>query len=333
RIPNLRRDFTLVELLVVIAIIGILVALLLPAVQSAREAARRMQCTNNLKQDSLALANYESTFGELPPGRYTCEIDNSYEPCDTIPNDERGLASGFVLLLPFLEDQVLADNAGIGEDSIIWGYNNNWRSIPERVQVVETRPPFFVCPSDDSELIPTRYGGSDIAPATGSYAFVMGTIGPTELGRHVVKFDNTGSFLYLHPRKLRQITDGLSTTIFLGEVYDGHTDANSNIWSFALRHKDSLRSTENPLNLPPNSSYLNGNPAATFMPLEGQTVLNGAFGSRHPGGGNFAFGDGHVEFFTDEIDTTMYNSAASIDCEDGLGQVIDCGEVTGRDVR
>ena len=109
----LRRAFTLVELLVVIAIIGILIALLLPAVQAAREAARRSQCTNNLKQLGLALQNYHNVNKKFPPGRYGCDGYRGAE-C-AIANTQLQYycnMSGFVLLLPFLEEQVLYTQLG-----------------------------------------------------------------------------------------------------------------------------------------------------------------------------------------------------------------------------
>ncbi len=104
---SINQGFTLVELLVVIAIIGILVALLLPAVQAAREAARRSQCTNNLKQTGLAIMNYESTFGELPPGAFLGEG-----------------SSWSAFILPYLEEGNVFSNLTIGEDqngNFQWG--------------------------------------------------------------------------------------------------------------------------------------------------------------------------------------------------------------------
>ncbi len=324
------KGFTLVELLVVIAIIGILVALLLPAVQAAREAARRNQCVNNMKQQGLALINYESTFKELPAGRYSCEVDNERPDCADIPVDDRGLASGFVAMLPFLEDGILAENAGIGTESVIWGYNNNWRDdatvSTDRIQVVETRPSFYVCPSDDSLPVPDSYAGVSFQPATGSYAFVMGTVGPSRIGSSDVKLYNTGPFIYVKNRKYRQITDGLSKTFFIGESIENHSHANRNIWSFALRHQDSVRTTENPLNTPPGSSNLTSGFTGADNQRSGDEAawLNGAFGSRHPGGGNFVFGDGHVQYLVDSVDATLYSAYTTISCEDGTGQIIEC---------
>jgi prepilin-type N-terminal cleavage/methylation domain-containing protein len=156
--------FTLVELLVVIAIIGILVALLLPAIQAAREAARRSQCVNNEKQIGLALLNYESTHKAFPAGRHGC--DNSVENfvgCEPVKTIEPSEMSAFVKILPFLEEQALHDLLTTVDAStfktpykIIWPAGEDkstdlqlWAQ-PRLQEALNRRPTPFVCPSSDS---------------------------------------------------------------------------------------------------------------------------------------------------------------------------------------
>jgi prepilin-type N-terminal cleavage/methylation domain-containing protein/prepilin-type processing-associated H-X9-DG protein len=328
-----RGGFTLVELLVVIAIIGILVALLLPAIQAAREAARRSQCTNNLKQIGLAILNYESTRKEYPPGRLNCDSGSPYYDCryDLLDQNARSSVSGFVLILPQLEDQALYDQAGIDQKDGIWQWNATWKSNPARVAVVESRPSVYVCPSNTSLSIAeprpdtTQFPG--ISFATGTYAFVQGKRGPSWMGIDgplYVKTRNTGVFNYFRQVSAKQITDGLSDTMFVGEVVKSHTPGNRSIWTNGARLLDSMRTTEHPLNTPPNTG---GGPPLCFPAGAGNPpeCENGAFGSEHPGGGNFVYGDGRVEFVLESIADELYQAGATIACQDGLeGSPVDC---------
>lgn len=299
-----RSGFTLVELLVVIAIIGILIALLLPAVQAAREAARRSQCTNNLKQVGIAMSNYENSFKVFPPGRMGSDCtDYSGQP-PLLPNGDRRYdymrpgTSGFGMILPYVEQQALYDqigwrcgavnpaNCGLGPST------SGWKSCIQNVaQVLLTRPDVYVCPSSTDEAFRGEY-------ATGSYALCSGSIGPSQGISGNVKVWNTGMFVYVRVFRVAHCTDGLSNTMFVGEVIDSHTANGSNRWLIASRHGDSLRTTDNPLNTPPGSGVVyNG--------------LNGAFQSRHPGGGNFAFGDGSVRFISETIDLATYRALST----------------------
>ena len=297
---RLDRGFTLVELLVVIAIIGILIALLLPAVQAAREAARRSHCTNNVKQICLALTNYLDSFHTYPPGRMGCDGWTS-DVCTGQQGFQKPGTSGFVMILPFLELGTLYDLFGGFERGAVFpladATSAGWRTA-EVDQALKTRPQVYVCPTDDSE----PYRGSN-RDATGSYALNHGSHGPSYgMAQVALKHYNTGMFMYRTVYKPNAVIDGLSNTMFAGEVLDSHTTESSNRWAVASRHLDSLRSTENPLNTPPG----------TGITLDAYGYrCNGAFGSEHPGGGNFGFGDGHVTFISENINLPTYRALST----------------------
>ena len=314
-----RGAFTLVELLVVIAIIGVLVALLLPAVQAAREAARRSQCQNNLRQISLAALNYEQTTGELPPGRLGCDFANqpaigAKTYCNRDPL--QSAASGFVFILPYLEQQSLYDLLdvnGVG----IWLHQGNWDTSwfttnPAAKDGVEQVLDSFRCPTDQSEeILAEMETRPELSPAVSSYALNMGTRGVNNGNGGSTKFENDGVFMYARRFQLRQISDGLSNTYLGGEVADGHLFNGSfrkyvNLWSRGSRYVSSLRTTENPLNslLLVTSGQLEAN-------SNNDDLAAGTFGSYHPGGAHFAYMDGHVAFISESIDFDAYQATST----------------------
>jgi len=315
--------FTLVELLVVIAIIGVLVALLLPAVQAAREAARRMQCVNNQKQIGMALLNYESARGKLPPGRHGCDGAVNVagkdigliRGCEEGTSIKRSMMSAFVKLLPYIEQQGLFNRLDLSsQGTILWPVTAgedekkikflNW-ATPDIQQALNIRPDAYVCPSSGSapETEWQIFANAEFLPATGDYALCMGHRGPTWSRAYIpVKVDNSGLFFYIREIELREIEDGTSNTFFGGEVVESQGVDSGNIWSRGLRHFDAMRTTDNPVNTPPGLGKIERDRFAPDRPY----FANGGFASRHPRGANFVYADGHVEFVSEDIGLDTY---------------------------
>lgn len=306
RCRTARAAFSLVELLVVVAIVGLLIALLLPAVQAAREAARRTGCTSRLRQVALALVNYEGQHKTFPPGRVGCDDTGDSQAIPAcppgLPTEKRTAASGLVSILPQIEEQALYDQLSV-EVGGLWNRNVDdldWYADKAKCMGIKERLDVYVCPSDTSKELSDVY--DPVIAATGSYAFVMGALGAGEPVAQV-KYENNGPFIYVTPRPTRQVTDGLSNTMAVGEVVLADVWESSNTWTYALAQADCLRTTANPLNTQPGAG-------ATYY------RQNGAFGSNHPGGAQFAYLDGHVAWTSDDIDLTAYRAASTIREED-----------------
>ncbi len=299
----------------VIAIIGILVGLLLPAVQAAREAARRTQCTNNLKNIVLAMINYENSQQEFPAGRYSCDA-SSVSDCNHLSDQQRVGPSAFVAVLPQLEQQQLFDQ--FSQDDFNGGpwvtdTSGDTQWIPRYEDAIAARPDVFVCPSDDAEpccqtmpgnivvgrshFLRNSRGAQDCA-ATGNYALCFGTHSPA-IANWSSKVSANGAFIYVRQLKIRQFTDGLSNTLFVGEGIETSTHAGALVWSLGYRHS-SLRTSANPINTPPGTLDVN----SAYPP----GLLNGAFQSKHPGGALFAYGDGHVALLGESISQRTYDA-------------------------
>lgn len=309
--------FTLVELLVVIAIIGVLVALLLPAVQAAREAARRSQCLNNIRQSSLGLLGFEDTNKVFPAGRKGCDPGAASVYCPNVTSSDGYVmighgASAFVQLLPFIEQQALFKLFRIDEVPI-WDGGSVWHTETDVRQAIAERPETFTCPSDSELIFFAEYKHEVPARtpvATGSYAVMGGTCGPGQTCTGLLneplnaKTENDGVFMYGRPIAIKEITDGLSNTIFLGETIEGHLPVSANIWTNGNR-ANTIRTTATPINFPMGLD--GGRGVLTYQ----TNITNGAFSSRHAGGAVFAFGDAHATFVSESIDMTVYREMST----------------------
>lgn len=340
---NQRRAFTLVELLVVIAIIGVLVGLLLPAVQNARESARQMQCLNNLKQLGIAMANHESALKHLP----SAAVSKEY-PSDSSHPHSFYRWSALAQLLPYLENQNLKNLLDLSLPMYMpgGGYPISERNKPG----ISQRLPGFLCPSDIGEAVKEGLGPTNYAVTSGS-----GAGGGTP-------FETDGVFYVNSATRFGDITDGASNTIAFAESLLGQDtarDAESafngaapersykfllsfggmpNLTDAKCQSSQNFNSTEGTGNDPrgfawcsgeyrsaaynhyygPNSTAYDCIASATTDPTPSpkKPILYSAWGWRaarsvHPGGVNVARADGSCRFVNESIELELWRSLST----------------------
>lgn len=299
RTPTFRGSapsgFTLIELLVVITIIGILIGLLLPAVQAIREAARRTECTNKLKQIGLALHNYESSLQRLPYGTNNCCSNNG--------------GNWATMILPQLEQQALYDQLN---------FEGNFRSA-EHEELVQIPLDVYICPADFEATDPVMDRHSHNASPAHALWYPA-SMGPTHMDQCPFCPDSTpsetnyccqgwnfgtngngglgiapGTTIGMFARnnkstRFAQVWDGLSNTFMVGETLPTHCT-----FIGVYSHNFPLSGTSIPLNTMESANGSNWYRTCGFK-------------SGHPGGANFAMGDASVHFISENIDYELYNN-------------------------
>ena len=321
-----RRGFTLIELLVVIAIIAVLVALLLPAVQQAREAARRSQCKNNLKQFGLALHNYEETFTRLPPG---------YMAVNT--------ASTHTQILPYF-DQAGAHNS--------FDFNTDINASVQNQAAREQKLGMFSCPSHPATPNFTL-AGTQCPNGCGTTNYVQ------SLGNNANYATSDGPFGRNFGARFRDITDGLTNTGMFAEILMGPSDGTATTGVVAAGSPDDFKvatnlpfatwdasATGDTIAVPEcenratsayryrGKQYYRGLVVTTFYshtltpnsPLRdcvrGTGVDRGHLATRsfHVGGSHFLLGDGSTKFVSDNVNATVWRSLGSKAGDEVIGE-------------
>jgi len=282
-----RSGFTLIELLVVIAIIAILIALLLPAVQQAREAARRTQCRNNLKQIGLAMHNYHDVHSILPAG--WIGVDNTTGEPFVDGNNGWGWAAR---ILPQL-DQVNVYN----QTNFTHGVENAL-NLDARLNII----PSYLCPSDQATARKFEIHDDMDAPicevAYSNYVGVFGTSEIDSCEGQPAPFVCKGEGMFHHQSavKLTQVTDGLSNTIMVGERKTKLVDDWQSTWAGVV-----VGGEEAAVRILGSTDHTPNNEANHFDD----------FSSYHAGGAQFVLGDGSVRFIMTNIDHSLYQSLAT----------------------
>jgi prepilin-type N-terminal cleavage/methylation domain-containing protein/prepilin-type processing-associated H-X9-DG protein len=339
-----KSGFTLVELLVVISIIGILIAMLLPAVQAARETARRMQCTNNLRQLGLALHNFESAKRFLPPGDVADVESPQRDPSTWDAPAGWGWCAH---LLDYMEEGSLSVSLHLEEP--IWDVDH--------LPLIETTIATLICPTSSGPKDPfvvSDESGNPIDKGTGEIRVgrshyvashgqesCWGECGATASGpvfTNIYTSETTtvthngdvslvadGPFYRNSRTKFSDVTDGLSKTIFFGE----HSSLLSEktwvgVVPGAFTHPG-LVSPENGPDAAATLVLVHGGPSGGELDITGEPIIHpvnfptfhvGQMYAEHPGGGNVGLGDGSVRFVTDDVSLILWAEYSSIDEEE-----------------
>ena len=304
-----RSGFTLVELLVVIAIIGILIALLLPAVQAAREAARRMGCSNNLKQFGVGVHNYVSTHGVFPPAG----LDNASR------------ISFIAILLPYMEQSQIYDRINM---------ETGWERSSAHRMIRRTPLSYIACPSatsakanwaysitgsylagDDSEYT-THYQG--VAGATGRIAFTP--VGSNQYyttnggSAGIGFFSDNGIFPIKKLISINEVSDGTSQTLMIGELCWHKGEYEPWLGGFSAGGANAIACSnmryafrEHFRNLASQKSYGMYDPGYPESPI----ITDTSFGGPHPGGCQFCRADGSAQFISDDVELDILKSMAT----------------------
>ncbi|SFI86466.1 DUF1559 domain-containing protein [Planctomicrobium piriforme] len=310
-----RRGFTLIELLVVIAIIAILIALLLPAVQQAREAARRTQCKNNLKQIGLAMHNYESSLRVFPPASTTIPGDTKgvwvYSAGSPGVNVTQHLHSFASLILPYLDQATMSNQLD---------YNKSALDIANR-PIAEMILPAYRCPSYNGSEYSAEAKYTAISPkfAIRNYAAMASTV--TTLMSEAYGYKPDGAIYPGRSTKIRDITDGTSNTIMVAES----REQNASVWiegstaSLVATWFNPAACAAPPFDCAGTTSAINYKPYYTALT---PTSISSEYGpsSLHTGGAQHLLCDGSVRMLSDNLSLVVYKALVTRGAGDVVGE-------------
>jgi len=318
--------FSLIELLVVITIIAVLAAMLLPAVQSARESARRLQCASRLKQLGLALRNYETTHEQLPIGKVALPMLSQSGAGNGWPG-----TTALAQLLAFHEQITVAEK-----------YNYEIRNLNTNNARATAAPiPVYQCPSDNARNRVALHDINHLGWSRSNYVVCMGsnTMVPEAAGidlahssnRTGVNTNTDGAFRFDEGRKLAAFRDGTSETIVASEVLAGHDEVFASndrvwdcrgMWAWHMVGSSSYTHRNTPNSSAGDAMWANPGQdiecvAEPHMPCDNThgtrwDEFHAAARSHHPGGVSVVFGDGHVQFIADVIDLATWQQLAAI---------------------